>query len=382
MRVSVIFPRLSYLLFFFGIALLACDEVEQQDEAVEVGTQILAVQNGDQNTSSAFALLSRDSGAKYCSGTILQRLDGWTGILTARECVTGNGAADGTVVTPSRIQIKPEGLGWYTAAWIDAAPSVRDCAHNVAVTWISQEVGGPARFGICLGSGSTPSSYDFWGYGPDLIQRRAWGFSTTTWSCGSGWEDYCAFQSNNSGTSSLGSAKLVGGDQGGPGLVWPSASAPTIGGIAGGSLANSVCGAAAPGFGKFVQDAAYFYFVSSIANPSYNLDANGDPPANGGWVYGRHTGSGNRARIIWDPYTKEIKFWNTNLCWKPESGYVRIRTCTGANDQKWTVAHDSSCAITIQNVASSQCITDTGSWPSMGSCSGATGTKWFWHTQP
>ena len=352
----------------------------------QLGTQTQAVQNGDPQSSTAYAMTYNTVNGKQCSGTIIQKLDGWTAVLTARECVTTDGHADGPLADLGNLFANV--WGWSPAGWLDAAPAVNDCAHNVAIIWIGWEAGEPARIGMCLGAGPKPSSLEFWGFGPDGTLRSATSFSVSSWTTSL---DYDAYIVNNAGTSSsgAGAAYLVAasnwssvGDEGAAGLVWPSgSSSPAIAGVGGGINSSSVCGASAPGFGKFLQDAVYFYFVSSLASPSNNLCANGEPPGDGGWLYGRCAADGAaRSRLDWYPDTKEIKFWNTNLCLQPDSGYVRIVACTGDTAQKWAVAHDSSCGITIQNVASGQCINDTGEWPTTGSCGAS--AKYLWHTQP
>jgi hypothetical protein len=351
-----------------------------------LGMPAQAIQNGDVQSSTAFAMTYNTDNGKQCSGTIVQKIDGWTAVLTARECVTTDGRAYGPLSALGSLYVNV--WGWTSAGWLDAAPEVWDCAHNVAVIWIGGEVGEPARIGMCLGTGPQPSSLDFWGFGPDQTLRRAWSFSFLSWGSSL---DFSAYRTNNTGDSSSGAgvAQLVAasnwstvGDEGAAGLVWPSgSSAPVIAGVGAGIASSSVCGPTASGFGKFLQDVLYFYFVSSFASPSNNLCANGEPPVDGGWLYGRCAADGAaRSRLDWYPDTKEIKFWNTSLCLQPDGGYVRIVACNGSNAQKWTVAHDSTCGITMQNVESGQCINDTGDWPSMGSCGES--AKYLWHTQP
>jgi hypothetical protein len=371
-----------------GLGAACSDQAPAEGAAAgeELGTQTQAVQNGDPQSSTSYAMTYNSINGKQCSGTIIQKIDGWTAVLTARECVTTDGHAAGPLADLGSLFANV--WGWSPAGWLDAAPAVNDCAHNVAIIWIGWEAGEPGRIGMCLGSGQQPSSLDFWGFGSDGVLKSATSFSISSW-CSD--LDYCAFNLNNAGNSSsgAGTAHLVAasnwssvGDEGAAGLVWPSgSSAPAIAGIGAGIGATYACGPTAPGFGKFVQDAVYFYFVSSIASPSNNLCANGEPPVDGGWLYGRCAADGAaRSRLDWYPDTKEIKFWNTSLCLQPDGGYVRIAACNGSNAQKWTVAHDSTCGITMQNVGSGQCINDTGEWPSMGSCGAS--AKYLWHTQP
>jgi hypothetical protein len=382
------FPLYATIALLSGLGAACSDQDPTGGAAASggLGAQSQAVQNGDEQDPTAYAMTYNTDNGKQCSGTIIQKLDGWTAVLTARECVTSNGTPQGPLSAGTSLYVNV--WGWAQSAWLDAGPAVQDCAHNVAVIWLNWEAGTPSRIGMCLGTGSRPSSLDFWGFGSDGVLRRATSFSVSSWTNSL---DFDAYITNNAGTSAsgAGAAKMVAasnwssvGDEGAPGFVWPSgSSAPVIAGIGGGISTSIVCGAAAPGFAKFLQDALYFYFVSSFANSSYNLCANGEPPADGGWLYGRCAADGaTRSRVGWYPDTKELKFWNTNLCLQPDSGWVRIVACNGSNAQKWTVAHDSTCAITMKNVESDQCINDTGDWPTMGSCDAS--AKYLWHTQP
>jgi hypothetical protein len=368
------------------------DSVETSHAAIVNGTTVI----GNHDAVAVYRQNPTTGAWSVCTGTILQVWWGWTAVLTGRQCITTNGILNGPLLDPSMVKLTVQlspgptpPADAVSANYYDTQPTL-DVAHDAAIVWTPVELmptSGPdqvARLGYAVGTtwALQSSTFSVGGYGNGgsgtgvLHGASYFPVSNLTGnpplSAGTIW--YVNQTTENGQT-----AYLTSGDEGAA-MIWSDFS-PYAFEMTGvifppGRRGSTGFSAAVAGFSDWIQDAIWVSYVSPVSAYSYNLGANGDPPVDTGWLYGRHSGDLGATRLTYHTSTRLFQFWGTNLCLAPDSGYVRIRTCDGSTAQQWNVDRHE-----ISNVESGLCLHD-GEWPFLGDCDGSLETKWMIHGTP